>query len=814
MPGKILSLIFCPLFVFGVVSAAGSDHVERNSVGMELRLIEGGRMLRGTDGGERALSRAFPLSVNAQFFGNPESPAHVTWITKPFWIASTEVTVGQWKKFVEETGYVTTAEKSGTGIVGWSPTPVEKPLYQSHDFEKKADFSWKNPGFPQDDSHPVVGVSWLDAQAFLTWLNGKGEGVYRLPTEAEWEFACRAGTQTWFSFGDQPRETIHRHANIGNVELEKHRKHSVERQWLLDWEKDPEDGHVFTAPVGSYEPNPFGLHDLHGNVWEWCQDHWLDTFYNQYDWPKRGEPRRIAVDPVNLSEPQTSTNQFRTIRGGSWYNGPIICRSSCRVGWDEPDAAAYIGFRVVREAEEGISTVAREAYEREDDGWRAIEAAGGEITSSGGLNLSLRFEGQEIPEEVFAKLARVPGIERLSLVPKETLVVTDSHLMAIVAMPDLISLDFRSSFDLDSCDLGILAQSSTLEALSFSRSTSLTDQHCRQLAKVTGLHSFEAWGTSGQLTDEGLSYLGGNRELETLRVSEVDATGEFLSAFLGCPLRHLSLTKLHSAEKSLEDRFAKQLTDFPELEFLYLNQQGLLTDSTLLTVANLEGLQGLTLQGCVALTDEGLAILGKLEKLRSLNLQGTAAGDAALRSISGIPRLKSMRLGSPNLTDRGFIELGKLVSLEDLYIETCSATDEGVRHLGYINRLKRLDLGVPEMEGIGLAPLAHLPELNDLRLRAPALTDVVFEIFSRAKSLRKLRLVERGWQPPARLSNSGMEAIANATWLSELWLPRNDTGLTEEAIEDLNQRMKKTSVIPYTVDWDRPEPAEQKGEGA
>ncbi len=793
--------------------AAGDEpQTEKNSLGVELRLIEGGRMVRGTDGGERALSAAFPLSVSAQFFGNPESPAHVTWITQPFWMAATEVTVGQWKQFVEETGYVTTAEKNGKGIIGWAPTPEDKPLYQSHDFERKAEFSWKNPGFPQEDNHPVVGVSWLDTQAFLTWLSRKEDAIYRLPTEAEWEFACRAESQTWFSFGDQARGIVHRHGNLGNVELEKHRKHSVERQWLLDWEKDPEDGHVFTAPVGSYEANPFGLYDLHGNAWEWCQDLWLDTFYKQYDWPKRSEPRGIAVDPVNLSEPQTNTNQFRTIRGGSWYNGPIICRSASRVAWDEPDGAAYVGFRIVREASPEISSRAREDFNREEKARAAVADAGGVFSSGRGLDLVLRFEGENFPREVLLFVSDLPGIVSLSFGQKENAEISNADLEAIVAMPDLESLDFRSSFDVSSADLGILAKLPTLTSLSFSRSTSLDDSDFEELSSLTTLKRFDAWGTSGGLTDKGISKISGNQGLEYLRLSEVDAEGSFLSDFRKCPLREIGITGRYGSETFLLDQHATKLSEFPTLEKITLSQQGLLTDLTLLSLGKLENLQELGLQGCGGISAEGFQPLVNFSHLLSLNLQGTAAGDHAVAALSQIPRLQNLRIGSPNLTDRGFTDLAKVFSLQDLYIETSLATDEGVRQLGQINRMKRMDIGVPAMTGIGLGPISRLPELSDLRLRSPALTDVVFEIFSRAKNLRKLRLAEQGWQPPAALTNEGMETIASATWLAELWLPRNDTGLTEVAIEDLNQRMNKTNVIAYTVSWDRPERTEPKEE--
>lgn len=786
---------------------AAETRAETNSLGMELRLLEGGRFLRGTDGGERALGQAFPLSVNAQYFGNPEDPKHVTWITKPFWIAATEVTVGQWKQFVAATGHVTTAEKSGEGIVGWSPTPEEKPLYQSHDFERKPEFTWENPGFAQTDDHPVVGVSWEDVQAFLKWLGEKEGATYRLPTEAEWEFACRAGTDTWFSFGDEPEGIVHRHGNLANVELEKHRAHAAERQWLLDWENEPEDGHVFTAPVGGYEPNAFGLHDMHGNAWEWCQDLWLDTFYKRYDWPERGLPRLSAVDPVNESEPQTDANRFRSIRGGSWYNGPVICRSANRVGWDEPDAAAYIGFRVVREADPAISTTAGDALAAEEAARKVIESAGGKFASSDGLELALTLEGAEFSTSVLPQVALVPGVKRLILGPEDTVVLTDADLEAIVSIPELEEIDFRRSFDLASVDLGILAKLPNLKTLQFSRSTQITDAELAELAGTTTLETFRCYGPGGGITDAGIVHLAGNRGLKTLDLFETNADGSFLAAFAGAPLENLSITASGGSGGFLTDANAARIGGFAGLVRLALNEQGSLTDTTLLNLAKLAFLEDLNLHGCVGLSMDAFAPLGQLTELRTLNLQGTAAGDAAVAALSPVRELENLRIGSPNLTDEGFAALANLYPLQSLHVETSAATDEGIRHLGRINRLKRLDLGAPAMTGEGLGPVADLPELNDLKLRSPALTNVVFEHAARSKSLRKLRLVERGWQPPAAFTNEGLDVLERAPWLTEVWLPRNDTGLTEAGIEAMNQRMPKTSFIPYSVEWDRPDPA-------
>ncbi|HIK95922.1 MAG TPA: formylglycine-generating enzyme family protein, partial [Planctomycetes bacterium] len=209
MTRLICSVWMASVFVV-VASSAVAQEQATDSVGTKFRLLEGGWFIQGTSGGESALKRGFPLSTAGQFFGNAEDPAHVTWITRPFYLAETEVTVGQFRSFVEDTGYETSAERGDTQMVGWEPTPEDKPLYQSHDFLRNAKFSWKNPGFTQDDSHPAVGISWADAKAFCKWLSKKDDVQYRLPTEAEWEFACRAGTATWFSFGDKARGVVHR----------------------------------------------------------------------------------------------------------------------------------------------------------------------------------------------------------------------------------------------------------------------------------------------------------------------------------------------------------------------------------------------------------------------------------------------------------------------------------------------------------------------------------------------------------------------------------------------------------------------------
>jgi formylglycine-generating enzyme required for sulfatase activity len=180
-------------------------------------------------------------------------------------------------------------------------------------------------GFEQSDEHPVVCVSWNDAVAFCGWLSRKEGKGYRLPTEAEWEYACRAGTTTRYHSGDDP-ETL---AQVGNV------ADATAKAKFADWTGAiaDSDGYVFTAPVGRFRPNAFGLYDMHGNAWEWCADRYGEKYY-------AASP---SDDPTG---PDSGTG--RVLRGGSWVVRPNFARSAVR-NWSWPDDRINnFGFRLAR----------------------------------------------------------------------------------------------------------------------------------------------------------------------------------------------------------------------------------------------------------------------------------------------------------------------------------------------------------------------------------------------------------------------------------------------------------------------------------
>ena len=252
-------------------------------------------------------------------FSRCEGPRHSVRITRDFQISLHEVTVGQFRTFVDATGYSSDAEKSGLGCNGLDVS--------TGGVIRRPECVWSSPGFEQSERHPVVCLSWADAVAFCEWLSKKSGQVCRLPTEAEWEYCCRAGTDTLFENGNET-ESLRVVANCGDQSL---RIACSSLTATADWD----DGFAFTAPVGSFKANRFGLHDMHGNVGEWCLD-WFEADYYS---------RSPETDPRG---PETA-QQWHVIRGGSWYNNPASCRSSGRHDGIPTEASTTNGFRIVIE---------------------------------------------------------------------------------------------------------------------------------------------------------------------------------------------------------------------------------------------------------------------------------------------------------------------------------------------------------------------------------------------------------------------------------------------------------------------------------
>lgn len=248
-----------------------------------------------------------------------ERPRHLVTIPAPLGVGRYEVTIEEFGRFVEATGYrassVCYADPDGDG--------------QYEDLAASG-YGWSKPGFPryeQGAREPVTCVTWHDAQAYVAWLSKRTGKKYRLLTEAEWEYAVRAGSTTPFHWGTE-RASGCAYGNGADKNV------LALKWWPSKWPVWPcDDAHLYTSPVGSYKPNQFGLFDMVGNVSEWVQDCYVEDYD---DAPSDGS----AVDGACV---------YRVVRGGNWGNSPNRERSASR-DWEKPAMTGHsFGFRVARE---------------------------------------------------------------------------------------------------------------------------------------------------------------------------------------------------------------------------------------------------------------------------------------------------------------------------------------------------------------------------------------------------------------------------------------------------------------------------------
>jgi formylglycine-generating enzyme required for sulfatase activity len=248
-----------------------------NSLGMKFVLVPAGTFTMGSSPEEIARCLAMNLEPWQRDCIKSEGPEHEVEITRRFYMAETEVTVGQFRRFVKDAKYSVGDER------------------------------WESPGFDQSDDQPVVFVSWNNAVDFCAWLSQKDGKTYRLPTEAEWEYSCRAGAKTRYCFGDDESDLS-----------------------SYAWIRSNSQGK--TNRVKTLTANALGLCDMHGNVWEWCQDVYDPKYYE-------GSPKE---DP-----PGPGGRGARVMRGGSWYGAAVDCRSAFRRRGDDDRRDPNLGFRIV-----------------------------------------------------------------------------------------------------------------------------------------------------------------------------------------------------------------------------------------------------------------------------------------------------------------------------------------------------------------------------------------------------------------------------------------------------------------------------------
>jgi sulfatase modifying factor 1 len=309
--------------------ALAAPVITENSLGMKLVLIPAGEFNMGSDEAIEALRAAYPQMVDKRFDElRDEAPRHPVQITRAFFLGQHEVTVGQFAKFLALSGYKPESIADGTGGYGYSVIHDQRQGDRGDAFAgRDPTYSWQNPGFAQGENHPVVNVSWNDAVTMANWLSRREGRVYRLPSEAEWEYACRAGTSTRYAHGDDPLGLL-KSANVFDMD--------ASEKWIRwrGFALEGRDGYAFTAPVGSFAPNAFGLHDMSGNAWEWVADWYGEDYY----------AKSTGQDPKGPAD-----GNVRVRRGGSWHTWPLYTRCSYR-NWNSAQTRyTLVGFRLVRE---------------------------------------------------------------------------------------------------------------------------------------------------------------------------------------------------------------------------------------------------------------------------------------------------------------------------------------------------------------------------------------------------------------------------------------------------------------------------------
>jgi formylglycine-generating enzyme required for sulfatase activity len=301
-----------PLCFLVLIAGGASDAApEKNESSIEVPLKKGGKLVL-----------EFARIPKGKFLmGSPKPEKdhsfyeveHEVELRRDYMLGKTTITRGQFRAFVEDADYKTEAEQDGKGGYGWT----------RNGFAQKPEFTWKNPGFAQTDEHPVVNVSWNDAVAFCEWVKRMTGKDVRLPMEAEWERACRGGQRKGRYFFGDDEEELARYANVADA------SYRAATNFTDGIKAD--DGYAFTAPVGKFRANQYGLYDMHGNVWQWCSDWYDQQYYANGD----------KEDPQC---PNYGTQ--RVLRGGSWSRYAGECRAAHRTDCAPAYRSSGVGFRV------------------------------------------------------------------------------------------------------------------------------------------------------------------------------------------------------------------------------------------------------------------------------------------------------------------------------------------------------------------------------------------------------------------------------------------------------------------------------------
>ena len=753
-----------------------------DGAGHQLRLIRDGAFIMGYNRYHADFARTFRKD-HVPFDTIGETPAHHVHITKPFYMAAHEVTVAQFRAFVDATNYVTTAEKSGDGIVGFHNVIDYQDNRQKRRFRRVADYSWKHTGFEQADNHPVVGVSWEDANAYCRWLSRKEGATYRLPTEAEWEYAANASKQGFFCFGNDWRRQIHEFANHADQTLEDAYEETAGRLWYLTGQAD---GHVFTSPVGSLKANDWGLHDMHGNVWELCQDLYLDTFYNRYKARKNTEPPRWVADPANLDSPwNPDAGEYRIIKGGSYHTNPAQCHTSYRSYVEKADGFCYTGFRVVREANGPLMAEAAARFAAQREAMTAMENHP-DVKIEMGIHKDLSSRVVVNPANAdlaqhFADLPRVAILEIHRGCPP-------NFIPEIAKLTDLRGLRiYQPGRDLPREAFAPLAQLRHLEELNINNYSNIHPEDVATWACVENLRILSLG--NDQLDGSGFAKFAGKdfSKLEELHMHSFKTDGTELAHFRGAPLTKVSV-------QSLSDEGAAIIAEFPDIVELRISEPKI-TAAGLAHLAKLKKLTSLRLANLKTLEDADFAPLAQMTSLERITLSGSGAGDLTAAALAKLPNIRQVNIGSSAFTDEGMRHIGGIATLNHLLEigQHAAITDAGLEHIWAPDRVTMLFLKQKYgITGTGLNSIAeNLTRLVHIEISSADFGDEGMRLLGYMPQLKVFRLHTQ----ESKVTDAGLLAIAEAPKLKQLDIRGDGHAITDAGIAAMKEKLPHVEVL-------------------
>jgi formylglycine-generating enzyme required for sulfatase activity len=554
----------------------------KNTFDMPLRVIPPGKFTMGSPEGE--IERCLKQDSDGVYLIRSEAPEHEVEIVRPFYLGATEVTVGQFRRFVEGSNY-------SVGNDGW-----------------------KKPSHEQFDDYPVVFLTWQNAADFCSWLSRKEGKKYRLPTEAEWEYCCRAGKgATRHPFGDN------------DTELEDY-------CWYV---KNSGGG---PKAVANKKPNEWGLYDMLGNAWEWCEDSYDPHYY-------RRSPKK---------DPSGGAGDLHVIRGGAWNESPVACRSACRHVHPEIAGVRWgnHGFRVVLDVSPLVST--------------------GSGTSPQSPPAIAPFTDADVKQ-----IAALPPVEQVEEVRKELMrrnpgfdgkvehkieggIVTEIRLL-----PDKVT------------DISPIRVWSTLQVLHCHGAAPhglLMDLTTLGRMNLAGLRGLDLQYTN--VNDTGMVYFKDSKNLTYLNLFDTQVSDAGMAYFKDCK----ALTHLYLCSTKVGDAGMAYFKDCKNLTVLCVHRTQV-GDAGMICFQDCKALTELNVAG-TKVTDAGLVHFKDCKSLKHLYLDRTHVGDAGLAQFKGLP-LTKLAIENTAVTD--------LTPLQGMPLEEIHLTPKTIaRGLSILRGMKSL----------------------------------------------------------------------------------------------------------------------------